>query len=490
MYSSHELDQYVARVRSGAYALPVVVPSCASLNSIPDWRVRGCACGVWRGRGLSNVEALEWVTCAERVAERKAFVWHQCGALGDSPHEALSGMVWRMAGMPQEGQKQQRLLHTMAERWVATHQDAHYSVESVGNLMCSLYMLNTMLHNPAAKNHAFTIQQWVQHASTMPLSPDDATTFPKEMLEEAYECIREEPLQCASHPLDMPRDVLRHGLVHVKDVGGGEKVGKKLRQAWAVMTPEGVLSVYKSTHERTPMVAMVMSNTRWTPQQDGGDMHAFVLETPKGYAMQVVCSSDWSYSRWASVIKKLLDRPFPGIPVHDVPANSTPTRIIPRSVFDSSNNNNNDHHNELSDVHKMAPLSPRKRVTELVVTSNPVYHNEALIMQTPPRPTMRVTENGVVEVTNPVFRDSYKRVANPLYKTQRSSPDLLSPSSPGPSISPPSRRMFQHRQSMPDLSQTTPLKRMAFSDPNQQEMVQQTDNPLFGLGDSVLKREK
>jgi hypothetical protein len=179
-------------------------------------------------------------------------------------------------------------------------------------------------------------------------------------------------------------------------------------------------------------------------EADPAGTEGLSLQTDAG-SFTLSFRSEWAVRSWAKCLIRNVDRPFPGIRVHDVPANmqsrKSSLRVVPNPIFGVAavapllqspggvvQVANPLYGNEVAEE----ILSPKG--TRVVKIANSLFNNESLDALISPRRGRASSNDRIRRIDNPVFangqveglispRGGPRKIPNPVYRKRLSHPD-------------------------------------------------------------------
>ena len=549
------LDNLARRQRMVLLPVPAAGVPEELENLQMSWEVLGCFVSQQRFKAMDNVAALEWISSEGRRNELWSFVFHEFNFARLDIELAFRLFLERLGYVPAEGTKQARLIAAFATRYNFDCPEICANADAATSLASGLFMIHTMLHNVRVnKDFAFDLESWIEHNQGLNNGGDWDTG----MLADAFSNVRDAEFLFLDDAQRMR--MVKHGWVEIRELKGvgGSKWGSSIRSrskpSWAIVvdgdlyflrSPGSIKEAFMKVSLEKAVVHRL--GAEGTMNQLSVALDYFGSEEPSGAKRGLVMSfrSPWAFRSWTDVLLQNVDRPWPGVPIHDVPAARTPSKMVRKTEYEMGGGAESGVHSRqpveeeetavLNPLHGNQLLPARKH--QLSRQQNPLYRNESLEgILTPPSERVQAKRNPLygndeleemlspgrrlkehqnpvygrrsldevlvpaavrrdrlVRFENPLFQDSFQETPNPLYAKRFSSPDV------GNDIKKMVPRALVQKMSCPELPihhvaqrqiENTPVGLRGLLSPRRTsgDVVLQ-ENPLFGLGSQMLLKK-
>lgn len=404
---------------------------------------------------------IDWLTEDGRDAPLLAFVTMIVHFRGLDLELAFRRFLQRIRALPSEGQKQTRLLEAFAQRFYFDNAAAGWFADSaaVCALTTGLFMLQTMLHNAhVPKKAQFDEAAWVEHNAQRNAGAD----FDGGMLSDLFHCVQDDEITIEESGERFPRSI-KHGWLMFRPAAA-----RRPRRVWCEVS-DGVMYLLrcpgppKSATTLLPLdyalVARCAEDLTFSVERAN---EAGVKET-----VFFTAASMWAWTTWLRAVESCADRPFPGVPVHDVPSAGKVTRRKSMDPLDLSTVRRKRGATSARGEREPAVVKLPSPPAGPVQVANPVFKDARVsqrLRASLSSPDLRTANQQVRVVPNPVFvdqREEPARVENPIFVPRRSSAGHVS------------NPVFGNEEVMQTLLSPRTL-------------LLEVENPLFGLGPSLL----
>ncbi len=410
-----------------------------------------------RSRSIDNAEALEWLTLDGNRLALLSFVFHEFDFSSLDVELAFRFFLERLRYLPKEGQKQARLISAFGCRYYFDCPTVVQSAEAATNVASGLFMLHTMLHHVAvAKDFAFDLQGWLDHNKGL----NGGNDFDPGMLADAFANVRDAEFVFQEGP-QHGLEVVKHGWLEMEKAHrSGSFMRRPPKLYWGIVA-DGKLYLLQrpgKPAEAVLVIPLEIASLRRSEVELGGISNLTLEAQGESYVFWF--RSEWAMRSWAKCLTRNVDRPFPGIRVHDVPAESqerkSSLKIVENPVFQRADVVPLLHPQPQSPVmaknslvHVSNPLygkeeaegllSPKAVAARPKTTANPLFNNESLEALLSPRARTNSSDR-VKRTANPLYANDeaeellsssksatrIKRVENPVYRKHHSTPDFSS----------------------------------------------------------------